>query len=88
MIEHKVTVLNQMGLHTRPVKEIVKAAGMFQSEIQIKRDTKTANAKSFVSVLALGAPKGTELLLVAEGEDEVSAAQKILELFENQFGED
>ncbi|EXX86925.1 serine kinase [Paenibacillus darwinianus] len=88
MVNHKVTVLNQMGLHTRPVKEIVKTAGGFRSEILIKRETKTANAKSFVSTIALGAARGTELLLTAEGEDEEQALREIVELFENKFGED
>ncbi|WP_019535980.1 HPr family phosphocarrier protein [Paenibacillus ginsengihumi] len=88
MLTKQVVVLNHTGLHTRPAKEIVKTAGSFQSDILLQKDTKTANAKSFISVLSLGAPKGTEILVSAAGEDEERALQSIVALFENKFGEE
>ncbi|KEQ24985.1 HPr family phosphocarrier protein [Paenibacillus tyrfis] len=88
MVNQQVVVLNHTGLHTRPAKEIVKAAGAFESEIKLQKDTKIANAKSFVSVLSLGASKGTEILVSAAGEDEVKALQSIVDLFNSKFGEE
>jgi phosphocarrier protein HPr len=88
MVSQKVRVENQMGLHTRPAKEIVKLAGSFQSVITFQKDSKTANAGSFISVLTLGAPKGTEIQVNADGEDEKQALQSIVELFLNKFGEE
>ncbi|UUZ79822.1 HPr family phosphocarrier protein [Paenibacillus sp. P26] len=88
MLTQQVIVQNHTGLHARPAKEIVKTAGSFQSEITLKKDTKIANAKSLVGVIALGAPKGTEIIVSAAGEDEESALKSIVALFENKFGEE
>jgi phosphocarrier protein len=88
MVSQKVIVLNHMGLHTRPAKDIVKLAGSFQSVITFQKESKTANAASFISVLSLGAPKGTEIQVNADGEDENQALQSIVDLFSNKFGEE
>jgi phosphocarrier protein HPr len=88
MVSQKVTVENQMGLHTRPAKDIVKLAGSFESVITFQKESKTANAASFISVLSLGAPRGTEIVVNADGEDENQALQAIVNLFLNKFGEE
>jgi len=88
MVNQLVVVQNHTGLHTRPVKEIIKAANSFQSTITLQKENKIANAASFISVLSLGAPKGTEILITATGEDEERALQTIVDLFNNKFGEE
>jgi phosphotransferase system HPr (HPr) family protein len=88
MRSQQVTIINHTGLHTRPAKEIVKVATSYKSEITLQKDTKVANAKSFINVISLGAPKGTEITVSASGEDEDEALQSIVKLFENKFGED
>lgn len=88
MQEKEVTIINHTGLHTRPAKELVKLANTFQSEIKISKNGKEANAKSFISVISLGAAKGAVLKFVASGEDEEMAIQSITELVETKFGEE
>ena len=46
------------------------------------------DAKSILSVLGLGAGQGTEVTLIAEGEDEVQVIEAICQLVGNNFGED
>ncbi|HEX7056265.1 MAG TPA: HPr family phosphocarrier protein [Bacilli bacterium] len=88
MIQHETRILNKTGLHTRPAKELVKLAGSFECDIKIMKDTKVANAKSFLNVISLGAAKGSVIRITADGKDEKEAMQKIVDLIENKFGED
>ena len=49
--------------------------------------TQEANAKSILSVLALAASCGTELIVKAEGVDEAEAILEVVRLFDDKFGE-
>jgi phosphocarrier protein HPr len=89
MLEGKVKIINQLGLHARAAAQLVRLAGSFQSSIQIKRTDNNvmAEAKSILSVLTLAAAKGTQLDLTVEGADEQEAFQAVTEIFANGFGE-
>ncbi|HYV03078.1 MAG TPA: HPr family phosphocarrier protein, partial [Blastocatellia bacterium] len=47
-----------------------------------------ADGKSILSVLLLAASRGTRLTLKTNGEDEERAADEIVELIEQKFGEE
>ncbi len=89
MLESKVKVVNQLGLHARAAAQLVRLASGFKSRIILKRIDKAvvADAKSILSVLTLAASKRTQLELEVEGEDEQKAVQAIEEIFANGFGE-
>ena len=89
MLEGKVKIINQLGLHARAAAQLVRLASSFQSSIQIKRTDNNvmAEAKSILSVLTLAAAKGTQLDLTVSGADEQEAFQAITEIFANGFGE-
>ncbi|NLO18784.1 MAG: HPr family phosphocarrier protein [Ignavibacteria bacterium] len=87
MVETKVTVINNAGIHTRPAAIIVKTAAAFKSEVFLSRDGYSVNAKSIIGVMTLTAEKGAELILRTEGPDEQKAANNIIALFEDGFGE-
>jgi phosphocarrier protein HPr len=56
-------------LHARPAANFVKTAMRFRSRVSVDVNGKTADAKSILAVLALGAKGGTSLRLNAEGDD-------------------
>ncbi len=89
MLKVKLKVFNQLGLHARAAAQLVRLAGNFQSNIELKRtdNAAVADAKSILSVLTLAATKGTELDLQVEGTDEKLASQAIEEIFLDGFGE-
>ena len=62
-----------VALHARPAGRFVKTALGFQCNLTVASNGKLANAKSILSVLALGATGGTVLKLSAEGEDAAAA---------------
>ncbi|HHU78096.1 MAG: HPr family phosphocarrier protein [Caldicoprobacterales bacterium] len=88
MIEKEFIIENEAGLHARPAARLIKLAGSFLSDISIIRDNKTGNAKSLLSVLALGIYKGTKITVRADGPDEITAMYKISKLIENNFSEE
>lgn len=58
-----------VALHARPAANFVKTAMRFKARVTVAVAGRAADAKSILSVLALGATGGTQLRLVAEGDD-------------------
>lgn len=89
MLEGKVKVVNQLGLHARAAAQLVRLASDYKSSIILKRidNAVVADAKSILSVLTLAASKGTYLMFEIEGEDEQTALTAIEEIFVKGFGE-
>ncbi len=87
MIEKKVKIVNQAGLHTRPAATIVKLAAKYRCEFVISKDGMNINGKSIIGVMTLAAEMGSELLLTFEGEDEQQAADEISDYFNRGFDE-
>ena len=90
MQERKVTISNRLGLHARASATLVRRAAQFTSHIELVREDtgQAADGKSILSVLLLAASRGTEILLKITGSDENRAADAIVELVEQKFGED
>ena len=82
-----IIIVNKLGLHARAAAKFVTLASQFQSEIQLKRGSRTVNGKSIMGVMLLAASKGTELELIAEGEDAEPAIAALEKLVSNKFGE-
>jgi phosphocarrier protein HPr len=71
--ETTVALPAAVALHARPAASFVKTAMRFRSRVTVAVNGKTADAKSILAVLALGATGGTSLQLNAEGEDAPAA---------------
>jgi phosphotransferase system HPr (HPr) family protein len=67
--EIEVALPDHVALHARPAANFVKTAMRFRSRLTVGVNGKTADAKSILAVLALGATGGTQLNLSADGED-------------------
>ena len=84
--ESKVVITHSYGLHLRAAGTLAQKASSFESEITIRMNALTANAKSIMSVLALAAPKGAELTIHATGTDAKDAVDSLKTLISNDFG--
>ncbi|MDR2386399.1 MAG: HPr family phosphocarrier protein [Deltaproteobacteria bacterium] len=80
-------IKNRLGLHARAAGKLVQAAQQFKSQITLIKDDFEADAKSILSLVSLGCPYDTEVLLTAVGEDAEEALKAVAEVFENRFGE-
>ena len=85
-------VNHKLGLHARPASALVKTAGRFtQAEIKVKNlstGSSPANARSIISVMALGVQQGHEILVSASGPEAKAALAAIQALVDANFGED
>ena len=86
--EKKVTITNLLGLHVRPSAAIAGLARNYSSSFSIMKDGETIDGKSSMDLLTLAAIQGTELTLIAEGEDAETLVARVAELIENKFGEE
>jgi phosphocarrier protein HPr len=78
--ERTATLPPDVALHARPAADFVRAAMGYQSSITVSKDDREADAKSLLSVLALGATGGTEIGLRAEGPDAAAAVEGLAAL--------
>jgi phosphotransferase system HPr (HPr) family protein len=64
-----VALPDNVDLHARPAAIFVRTAMRFSAKVWVGAREREADAKSLLSVLALGAKRGTNLRLRAEGDD-------------------
>jgi phosphotransferase system HPr (HPr) family protein len=77
-----VTITNSQGLHMRPITAFVELAVRFQSNVQVIKDGERFNGKSPLSLLGLGAEKGTQLTLEILGPDQTEALEALVAFLE------
>ena len=88
--EITLTIVNEIGLHARPAALFVQTASEFQSDIKVRNLTtgsSAVSAKSMFSVLSLGAQKGHQIAVSADGPDAAEALDALRKLVESGFGE-
>ena len=85
MQEHETTVKNKLGIHARPSALLVQASSKFVSEIILIKEGLEVNGKSIMGVMMLAAEVGSKILVRTEGEDEVEAMKKVVEMIEGIF---
>jgi len=66
-----------VGLHARPAALFVKTAAGFESAIRLTCGDRTADGKSILGVLQLGASAGSQVTIRAEGDDAEEAAERL-----------
>ena len=87
MQQRPVTIINKLGLHARAAAKFVTIASSFSSEIDIAKDGQKVNGKSIMGVMMLAASRGTELIILVNGNDETEAADSLENLVAERFGE-
>lgn len=87
MLNQPIAIRNKLGLHTRAAAKVVAIASQFESKIILKYHERSADCKSIMAIILLGAPKGVTLELTVTGNDEADACSAIKALFDNRFDE-
>ncbi|MGI5967162.1 MULTISPECIES: HPr family phosphocarrier protein [Anaerotruncus] len=87
MITRQFKVTNPSGLHARPATDFSKIAQSFKSSVEITFKGKTKNAKSTISIMALGIKQGSTIDVAFSGEDEQQACEAIEALVAANFNE-
>ncbi len=87
MKEANVILINATGLHARPASMFVKEASSYACDVTVEKDGTEYNAKSIMGILSMGAMKGDEIIVRANGEGEEAAVKALAALIETGFGE-
>ena len=77
MIKKPVTLQSDLDMESRPIAHLVQEASQYDS---IEMDNMKINAKSIMGMMALQSHqpgKGTNLTLIAEGDDEEQAVSGV-----------
>lgn len=88
MQEKEVTIVNKLGLHARAAAKLVNVATKYSSQIEIEKDGQRVNGKSIMGVMMLAASQGSNILLLADGDDATESLDDMAQLINNYFDED
>ncbi|RRJ64960.1 phosphocarrier protein HPr [Paenibacillus oralis] len=84
MVTKIFTVIDELGIHTRPASTLVQAASQYNAEVNIEYNGRSVNLKSIVGVMSLGIPHGAQIQIAAAGSDADQAIQGIEEALKNE----
>ncbi len=80
------TVSDPVGFHLRAAGRIVKLTKVFISEVTIRYNGRSANAKSIMGLASLAAEFETVVEVEVQGSDEEEALARIIHLIEVELG--
>jgi phosphocarrier protein len=86
-LSRSVTIPNKRGLHARAAAKFVTLAERFGASVEVLRDGQSVSARSIMGLMMLGAGRGAEITLTAEGWDAKEALDALVGLVEAGFGE-
>ncbi len=87
-VERTVEIINKLGLHARASARLVTLANKFTADVRLKKDGREVSAKSILNIIMLAAGLGSQVTLIAEGEDAEQAIAELVALVADKFGEE
>ena len=77
LIEKKLIIKNEQGLHARPAALFVQIANKYESDIMVKKGRQEVNGKSIMGLMTLAAEKGSSIRLKIDGPDAKEALKEL-----------
>ena len=78
-------ILNSQGIHCRPSALIVKEFMGYAGTIRISNASGACDVSSMMQLLSLEMHQGGKVKIEVMGENEVAAADRLVELFQTHF---
>ena len=78
MIKKTILVSCEYGIAHKLATEFVRTANEYQCALEITLESYSVNAKSLLGVVAMGVKQGEQIILSADGPDEVEAVDALL----------
>ena len=82
-----VGIVNARGLHARASARFATEAGRYNAAVAVAKDGVTVTGTSIMGLMMLGAAKGDEIEISADGDDAFAAVEALSALVGNRFGE-
>ena len=86
--ERVVEIVNQAGLHARPVMKFVDLANSFEALIWVDNNKDKVDGKSAMEMMLLEAGRGTTLHITASGVDADELVEALAALVADGFDEE
>ena len=77
LIEKRLVIKNEQGLHARPAALFVQIANKYESDVVVKKGRHEVNGKSIMGIMTLAAEKGTAIRLKINGPDAKEAMEEL-----------
>jgi phosphocarrier protein len=87
VLSRVVTICNKRGLHARAAARFVTMAERFGASVDVLKDGQVIPARSIMGLMMLGAARGSDIELRAEGWDAKEALDALSALVESGFDE-
>lgn len=84
MVKEVIKLEFKNGLEARPAALFVQIASKYESHISVKVSDKQVNAKSIMGMMSLGAIKGQDIEVSADGQDESEAVAALIKFLNTQ----
>lgn len=84
MVENQVEVKLKSGLQARQAALFVQQANRYKSDVFLEKDNKKVNAKSIMGIMSLAIARGTQVTLIAAGDDAEKAVAALTEFIEQE----
>ena len=86
-VQVEVEIVNNAGLHTKTSARFVQVAQKFESTVRVSLAERSADGKSVMELLTLGAGKGKRIHLSIHGPDQDEALEALQSLVAKGFSE-
>lgn len=87
MIERRLEIVNERGLHARAAARLVSLVGTFRSRVTVSKDGTSVAGDSILGLMTLSASQGSIIVVGVDGPDEAAAAAAIGALVSSGFDE-
>lgn len=90
ILEKKLNIINELGLHARCASLIAQIAAQAKGEVSLIASGQTADAKDILDMLMLApfASKGKDIIIKIERSEDGLVLDELAALVEDGFGED
>lgn len=85
MIQGKVIIQSELGLHLRPASDLCRLAMLFPCEIKLKSGNKEVNVKSILGLLSAQIKQGDCVELVCDGDEEAKAYDVVMDALTKDY---
>lgn len=77
MLQERVIIKLNGGLHARAAALFVKKANSYNCDVYIEKGDKRINAKSIMGIMSLVINKDSEITIITDGNDEKKAVDNL-----------
>ena len=88
VVERAVEIVNEQGLHLRPVAKFAELANEYQASVRVSNGRESVDGKSAMAMGTLEAGKGSRLVITARGSDAEEVVSALASLVADGFDEE